>query len=138
MPVPEFAAILAVLVLVVSVRMYAARRVAAGRSGYVWFLFGPGLLSGAAVIWVGACLFARQPQMAAFMVVVGSGLLALAFRTLRRMSQAVGSAASFDDRVEAVIGPLVDYVLAVVGVILIGGLVALVGLLVWGVMQAAA
>ena len=33
--------------------------------------------------------------------------------------------------------PLVDYVSGVTGLVLIGGLVALVGLVVWGVSQAA-
>jgi hypothetical protein len=71
-------------------------------------------------------------------MVIGGGIyLAVILRFLTRLSRTVTSTGSEDDIGTAVTESIVDYLGAVVGLTLIGGLVAVVVLIAWGVSQAA-
>jgi hypothetical protein len=133
---PVVAAIAIAVGFLVLLRMLAGRRVLAGEGRFVWLVFGPTLLVGAAPLWVAAVLFPTQPMFAVFVAIFGFVYLGLRVWLLMRMSRGVSSAAPGEDRVDALLSPFADYMAATMGLLLIGGLVALVVLLIWGVTQA--
>jgi hypothetical protein len=122
----------AVVALLALVRRYAGRHVAAGEGEFVWLMFLPTLLGGFVILGAGIQLLVTAPAAGIVMAVTGSVYLAALFGFLTRSSRAVASSGP-----QAMIEPLVDFAGALVGLVLIGGIAALVGLLVWAVSQAA-
>lgn len=127
----------AVVAVLVALRHVAARRVVARQGQFVWLMFGPTLIGGIVILWAGIQLFTTVPIVGAAMTIAGGVYLAVVLRFLARLSRAVSSAGPQDDIGAAITDPVVDYVSTMMGLILIGGLVAVVGLIVWGVSQAA-
>jgi hypothetical protein len=133
-PVVVGVGVVAVLVLV---RHAAARRVAAGRGGSVWLMFVPTLAGGFAILGAGIQLLPTATPAGIVMAIVGSTYLAILIGFLTRLSRAATAAGTEDDIAAALTEPLADFTSSVVGLLLIGALVALVGLTVWGASQAA-
>jgi hypothetical protein len=133
---PAVSAIAVVLVAIVPLRLFAGRQVRAGRGRFVWVIFAPTLLVTAAPLWVAAVLFPTQPLLAVFLAIGGLVFLGLLVLLLIRVSGGVSAAAPGEARADAVLKPLTDYVAATMGLLLIGGLVALVALLILAVSQA--
>jgi hypothetical protein len=131
MQLPLFTGLAVVLVLGL-LRHYARRRVAAGQGEFVWLMFLPTLLGGFVILGAGIQMLTTTPAAGVVMAITGSVYLAVLIGFLTRSSRAVTASGP-----EAMIEPLVDYTRTLVGLILIGGLAALVGLIVWGVSQAA-
>lgn len=127
----------AVVAVLVALRHVAARRVVARQGQFVWLMFGPTLIGGIVILWAGIQLFTTVPIVGAAMTIAGGVYLAVVLRFLARLSRAVSSAGPQDDIGAAITDPVVDYVSTMMGLIVIGGLVAVVGLIVWGVSQAA-
>jgi hypothetical protein len=123
---------LAVVGFLVLLRRYAAGRVAAGEGEFVWLMFVPTLIGGFAILGVGVAMLPTAAPAGVVMAITGSVYLAALIGFLTRSSRSVTSAGP-----EMLIEPLVDYMRTLVGLLLIGGLAALVGLIVWGVSQAA-
>ena len=63
--------------------------------------------------------------------------LGILVRFLTRLSPSISRAGPREDLGAAMTEPIVDYVGAMLGLVLIGGLIAVVGLIIWGVSQAA-
>jgi hypothetical protein len=122
-----------VVALLTLVRRYAGRHAAAGEGEFLWLMFLPTLLGGFVILGAGIQMLVTVPAAGVVMAVTGSVYLAALFGFLTRSSRAVTPAGP-----QALIEPLVDYTTALVGLVLIGGVAALVGLLVWAVSQAAA
>lgn len=134
MPVVVGVAVVALLVLV---RLFAARRVAARQGHYVWLMYIPTLCGSVGIIWASIQLFASAPLVGAVIAIAGLIHFAVLVRFLTRLSRSVTTAGPQEDLGTAMTEPLVDYMSAMTGLLLIGGLVAVVGLIAWGVSQAA-
>jgi hypothetical protein len=126
-----------VVALLVLVRHLAARRVAARDGRFVWPMFVPTLIVGVAILYVSIQTLANEPLLGAVMAIGGVIYLAVLVRFLIGLSRSITSAASQDDLATAVTEPMVDYMSTMVGLGLIGGVIAVVVLIVWGVIQAA-
>ena len=123
---------IAFVVLLVGVRHYAVRRVMARQGQFVWLMFLPTLIGGIVIPWAGLQMLATAPLVRASMVIFGGIYLAIVLRFLTRLSRTVTSTGAEDDISTAVTEPLVDYLGTIVGLTLIGGIVAVVVLIAWG------
>ena len=128
---------IAVVVLLVLLRLVAARRVAARQGKFVWLMFLPSLIGGGVILWVGIGMLASAPFVGVATLVVGGLCFFFLLRFLGRTSRSVSAAGPTDDIGAAMDEPLVDYATSVMGLLLIVGLVAVVALIAWGVSQAA-
>jgi hypothetical protein len=127
---------IAVAVALVVVRNFAARRVLARQGQFVWLMFVPTLIGGVVLIWAGIEVTATATLVGVLLAVGAMIYLAVVVRFLTRASRSVDAAGPNDDIGTALTEPMVDYMSTLMGLLLIGGLVALVGLIVWGVTQA--
>jgi hypothetical protein len=127
---------IAVAAVVVSAVLYGQRRLRARQGRFVWLRFGPMLAGGVVILWASARMIGDLPLVGVPMAIGAVIYLALIVRFLIVLSRTVTATAPQDDLGAAITGPLVDYTTSVVGLLLIGGLVALVGLIIWGVSQA--
>jgi hypothetical protein len=127
---------IAVVVMLVSIRRYAARGVAAHDGRFLWLVFLPTLLGGFAILGIGIQMLVTMPPLGIVMVVTGSVYLAALIGFLTRASRSVSSAGPGDDIGAALTQPLGEYMISLIGLVLIGGLTAMVGLVVWAASQA--
>lgn len=118
-------------------RRYALRRMLArqGHFIFVWFL--PTLIFGFLILGRGIQMLPTSPPAGVVVTVTGSVYLALLLGMLTRVSRSISSAGPGDDIGAAMTEPLGEYMVTLMGLVLIGGIAALVGLLVWAVSQAA-
>jgi amino acid transporter len=128
---------IAVVAALVLLRYFAARRVAARQGQFVWLAFVPTLIGAVVILWTGVQMLATMPVVGVVIMIAGGIYLAVALRFLSRLSRSVTAAGPEDDVGAAMTESLVDYMSTIMGLLLIAGLVALVGLIVWGVSQAA-
>ena len=126
-----------VVALLVLLRLFAARRVAARQGHFVWLMFVPTLFWGVAILWVSMGMLVSAPLLGALTAISGAIYLAVFVRFLTRLSRSVTATGPQDDITTAMTEPLVDYTSTMVGLLLIGGLAAVVGLIIWGVSQEA-
>lgn len=124
-------------VALVVMRRYAARRVAARQGRWVWIVFAPTLVTGLFGLWAAASLFTHAPLLGALVAVFAVVSLGALLLFVNRVSRGVTATRPDEDLTQAVTDPMVDYFSTVTGLMLIGGLIAVVGLIIWGVMQAA-
>jgi hypothetical protein len=134
MPVVVGIALVAFLLLL---RHFAIRRVAARQGRFVWLMFVPTLFGSVVILWASIQVFASAPLFGTLMAIGGVIYLAVLVRFLTLLSRSVTSTGPQDDITTAITEPLADYVSTMTGLLLIGGIVALVGLIIWGVSQAA-
>jgi hypothetical protein len=135
MEMPIVIGIAAVALLLV--RHLAARRVAARRGRFVWLMFIPTLFGSVVIVWASVQLFAVAPLVGVPLTIAGLVYLAVVVRFLTRISRSVTMADPQEDLGAAMTEPLVDYMTSLMGLWLISGLLAVVGLIIWGVSQAA-
>jgi hypothetical protein len=112
----------AVVVLLIAVRHYAIRQVAAGHGRFVWLMFGQSFISGLALLWVATRMFAMAPVAAVVTTVAGCIYLLALVRFLTRLSRSVNGAGGQGEAGIAMTDLLLKYLLAWLGVVLIGGL----------------
>ncbi len=127
----------AALALLVLIRQFAARRVVARQGRFVWLFFMPALLGGVVMLWASIQLILSAPLVGLALATAGVIYLAVLVRFLTRLSRSVTSAGPQDDVASAMIAPLADYMGTIMGVPLIVGLVAMLGLIIWGIGHAA-
>jgi hypothetical protein len=118
-------------------RRYAARRIVARQGQFIFIWFLPTLIFGFLVLGRGIQMLPTSPPAGVVVTVTGSIYLALLLGMLTRVSRSIRSAGPGDDIGAAMTEPLGEYMISVLGLVLIGGIAALVGLLVWAVSQAA-
>ena len=126
----------AVVVVLVAVRHLAARRVAAGQGRYAWLMFLPMMLGAVVILWAGIQMFMAEPVAGAALTLAGGLYLGILLGFLVRLSRSVTSAGPNGDVATAVTESAVDYLTTLMGLMLVGGLVAVVILIVWGLGQA--
>ncbi len=130
----ELAVFFGLIAVVVVIRLVAARRVAAGDGRFVWLLLLPLLLANAAVIVLGVKAASNSLVLGALMIAIGVGLGAAILRLSSRMSASVSQMPPDGDITAAMTGPLANFAL-LWGLLLAGGaLLAVVGLIAWGVL----
>jgi hypothetical protein len=127
---------IAVVIVLVVVRQFAARRVLARQGQFVWLMFVSTLIGGVVILSAGIQILATAPIVGAPMAVGGAVYLAVVARFLTRASSSVSAAGPNDDIGSALTEPMVDYLSTIMGLVLIGGLLAMVGVIAWGVTQA--
>jgi hypothetical protein len=118
-------------------RRYAARRMVARQGQFIFIWFLPTLIFGFLVLGRGIQMLPVSPPAGVVVTVTGSIYLALLLGMLTRVSRSISSAGPGDDIGAAMTEPLGEYMISVLGLVLIGGIAALVGLLVWAASQAA-
>ncbi len=128
---------IAVVAALVLLRYFAARRVAARQGQFVWLAFVPTLIGAIVILWTAVQMLATEPVVGVVILIAGGMYLAGALRFLARLSRSVTAAGPQDDIGAAMTEPLVEYMSTLMGLLLIGGLVAFVGLIAWGVSQTA-
>jgi hypothetical protein len=128
---------IAVVAALVLLRYVAARRVAARQGQFVWLAFVPILIGAIVILWTGVQMLATEPIVGVVILIAGGIYLAGTLRFLTRLSRSVTAAGPQDDIGAAMTEPLVDYMSTLMGLLLIAGPVSLVGLIAWGVGQAA-
>jgi hypothetical protein len=135
----EFQVVLgiAAVAALVLIRHLAMRRVAARQGHFIWLAFIPTLIGALVISWASVQVFAQVPLVGAFTGIFGVIYLTALVRMLARISRGVTSAGSQEDLVTAVTEPFVEFMGAWVGLLLIGGLVAVAALIVWGVSRSA-
>jgi ABC-type xylose transport system permease subunit len=121
----------------VALRHLAARRVLARQGRFVWLMFIPNVFVCLVFLWAALQAFSSNPLWGALMMIAGVICLALIVRLLTTMSRRVTATGPQEDITAAIMEPLADHMLSVMAFLLIGALVALVGLIMWAVSQAA-
>jgi hypothetical protein len=117
-------------------RFYGQRRVAAGQGRFVWLMSVPLLVPAGMILWAGVQILAYEQLVGVIMLVGGGVYAAVLLRFLTRWSRSVTSVGANGDRAAAM-EPVVDFTVIMVGLMLMGGFIAVVGLIVWGVSQSA-
>jgi hypothetical protein len=133
---PLLLACLAIGLGLVIVRIAAARRVNAGHGTFAWLVFLPTMLPGIALIVMGATALEHDPALAFVFIALGLVFLAPLVWFLRRASRSVSTAPPGADAVGAMSEPLADLATVWVVVPLAIGVIAVIGLIVWGVLIA--
>ncbi len=128
---------IALVVLLILVRRFAARRVVARQGWFVWLMFLPTLFGAGAIVWAAIRMIASEPIVGALLAILGVIYAAVVVRFLTLLARSVSASGPQDDLGAVTTEPLVDYMTSMVGLVLIGGLIALVGLIIWGIGQAA-
>jgi hypothetical protein len=123
---------IAVVALLVLLRQVGRLGVLRGQGQFVWLMFMPALIGGFLILGVGVQMLITTPPAGVVMIVTGGVYVASLIGFLTPSSRSVTARGA-----EAMIEPLVDYAQTVGGLVLIGGLAALVGLAVWAASQAA-
>ena len=83
-------------------------------------------------VWTAAILLPKGPVFGFALTVPALIYLVVLARLATRLVRARTSSGPWDNRVARVSGPLYEYMTTVVGLTLLGGLVAVLALVVWG------
>jgi hypothetical protein len=137
-PIVEIAVVgVGVVAVLVLVRHLAVRRVIARQGRFVWLVFAPTLIASVAVVLIGIWTVGRLPFGGAAMILVGGLYLLIVVRFLAHLSGSVSSTAPEANLVTAITPALTEYFTTMAAVILIGGLLVVAGLILWGISNAA-
>jgi hypothetical protein len=82
---------LAIVGIWIGVRLFAARRIAAGQGRFVWLYFAPMLLLMTYVLWISVGLWTTHPLMAVGIGLLGVPSLLLLARGVRQMASDAGN-----------------------------------------------
>lgn len=129
---------IALVAFLLLLRRFAARRVAARQGRFVWLMFVPALLGAVVIVWAAIrALMTGDPLLGIPMGIGGTIYVAVLVRFLARLSRAASSAGPREEIEAASSEIFIDHIQSMIGILLIGSLVALVGLIVWAVTKAA-
>jgi hypothetical protein len=121
------------LLALILVRQLALRRVAARQGQFIWLALGPTFLIGFAMLWISLTTLPRQPLIGLAIGIIGVVYVVGLARAASQMSSAITATRPEDDLSGAIVDPLTEFMLANIGVVLVGGLVAVVALIVWAI-----
>jgi hypothetical protein len=134
----QFAPLMIGLFLVFFIgRRAARRRVRAGQGAWVWLYFAPMILGGLVILWAAGPMLGEAPLLGVAMAVGGILYLASILSMLGRASRGISAATSAEEAELALTESMTDHQVRIIGVTLIGGLIAVVILIIYGVIQAA-
>jgi hypothetical protein len=118
-------------------RHLAARRVAAGDGRFAMVIFAPALLSGAFIVWGSIRIITNEPVLGLAMTGAATVYLAGTIWAIIRSTRGVNRARTRDEITDAITEPTTELMILWMSLILIGGLIAVVALIAWGVSRAA-
>jgi hypothetical protein len=127
----------AVALSVLLLRRFALHRLAARQGRFAWLIVAPNLLYAIPMLWASIQLFASAPLVSLLMTIGVVIYVAVLVRLAIGLARSVTSPGSNADITTAMTEPVVNFTVTMVGLMLIGSLVAAVGLIIWGVSQAA-
>jgi hypothetical protein len=132
----QIAGVVLVIVAVGGFRLLAARRVGAGDGRFAWIYFLPTLVIAGAWVVQGRGVVTRDPGLG-LVVLVPSVLFAVFIaRAASRMARLTPTART-DGSLDAIDAATTNDIVVVLGVVLIGGVLAAGALIVFGVLQLA-
>ena len=120
----------------VCLRIVAARRIASGDGRFVWVVFAPTLVGSMVILWAGASELTTMPVVGAPLALGAVVYLLGSLRFLARAKTGVDHARTPDEVASAVTDPFVEWMTLLIVLVLIGGLIAVMGLIAWGVGRA--
>ena len=129
--------VVGVVVLVAAGRHVARRRVAAGQGAWVWVIFAPMILGGLVSLWAAGTMLAAAPVIGIATAVVVCLYLASVVLMLGRASRGISAATSPEELESALTVPMTDHAVRLMGAMLLGGLIAVVALIIYGVTRTA-
>ena len=118
-------------------RIVAARRVAAGDGRFVWVVFAPSLVAGMGLVAAAAADFGASPIVGVAFAIGAVIFLFSAVRFTMRAASGVDRARSADEIAAAVTDPFIEHTVLLISLILVGGLLSVAALIVWGISRAA-
>jgi hypothetical protein len=124
------AAILTVYALLALFWGYAARRVAGGDFRFVAHLIGPPGLLGAALAVVAGIVVRTQPLLGLALAIFSFAYLLVVLRLIVPTYRGLRSRISGGNRLQAMAAPFVDHLTTLMRLTLVGGLLALLALVV--------
>ena len=127
----------AVAVSIFLVRRFAVHRLAARQGRFAWLIVAPNMLYALPMLWGSMQLLASAPLVGVLMAIGAAIYVAVLARLAIGLARSATSTGSNAEITTAMTEPVVDFTVTMVGMMLIGSLVAVVGLIVWGVSQAA-
>jgi hypothetical protein len=123
------------LAAAVVARLVAARWVRAGHGSAVWLVFAPVLVTDAAVVVLGLSVAADQPLVGIPIALIGAIVFAVIVNAVIQMAKRVSATPENGDLSLALTDPLASVGVFMGGLFAMGGLVAVVALIVWGLSQ---
>ena len=129
--------IVAVAIALVFGRHLAARRVAAGDGRLAIVIFAPALLSGVFIVWGSIRIITNEPVLGLAMTGAATVYLAGTIWAIIRSTRGVNRAQTPDEITDAITEPTTELMVVWMSLILIGGLIAVIALIAWGVSRAA-
>ena len=125
----------AVLVLV-ALRLIGVRAMGRRDGRFFWLIFVPSAFAAAVTVWFSIQVLWSWPLIGLPLGILAVLNAATLIRLISRVSRAVMATGPGDDIGAAAIEPFEDYAGVLTGVMLLGGLVAIVGLIILAVSQA--
>ncbi len=113
----------------------AAHRVRAGHRRFAWLLFVPMLVIGGMIVWA-AVFTIREAPLVGVPFAVGALLyLFVLVRSMVRFQRAAQTVATQDDLLNSAFEALAEVIAARAVLVLVGSLMAVVAILVWGIIH---
>jgi hypothetical protein len=132
MRLPEIVLIVISIAAYVGLRHVAARRVAAGDTRWLWVTFGVPIVAGLVLIGASIAMLATSPLVGITVGVFGVLTAGASVLLVTRTQRAMAGAATPDQRVDAMMGPVSDHIVVWGGAFALVAVALLVGVLVVG------
>ena len=114
------------------VRLMAARHVRPGHGYAVWLVFAPVLMLGAELVVLGAFITPTQPAVGIPIALLGTVVLAVVVNAVIEVAKRVSATPEDGDVSIALTDPFANVLVFMGWLFAVGGLVAVVALIVWG------
>ena len=133
----QIAGAVLVVAAIAGFRLLAARQIGAGHGRFAWVYFLPTLVIAGAWLLQGLGLVARNPVLGLVVLIPSVIFAVFIARAASRVGRITPSSRT-DGSLDAIDAATTDDIVAVLGIVLIGGVFAVAGLIVFGVLQLAA
>ena len=117
-------------------RLLAARRIGAGEGRFAWIYFLPTLVIAGIWLLQGLGLVARNPVLGLVVLIPSVIFAVFIARAASRVARITPNSRT-DGSLDAIVGATGDDMVVVLGIVLIGGVFAAAGLIVFGVLRLA-
>jgi hypothetical protein len=133
---PEVAIIVAIAAVVVTIRLFAGRRLLAGDGRMAWIVFAPTLAITAAILVIGLLGLAGSAALVAIPLAGGSlVLLVVWLRSIAQLRGRIQPGQSRDARMGALIDAMVEPFTVSILLVLVGALVFIIGMVIWAALH---
>ena len=136
MSLTQIAGAVLVIAAIAGFRLLAARRIGAGDGRFAWIYFLPMLVIAGAWLLQGLGVVARNPVLGMVLLVPSVLFAVFVARAASRVARIPPNSRT-DGSLDAIDQATSDDIVALLGIVLIGGVLAACGLIVFGVLQLA-